>query len=154
MPPFTPIPDESTAVVAATGAAASASAVAPITADEIAMFGIPEEWISKNITLVNLILRTESMKDEERKYWFQLLPVMNEEQVTRLQTILQNERDQLATLDSTYATEMEHLAAERVVAEKQEAAHAAEEARVAAEAGAAAKDAAAQEEVLRQIASL
>jgi hypothetical protein len=49
------------------------------------------------------------MKDEERKYWFQLLPVMSEEQVSKLQNILQNERDQLKELDKKYETEVAKL---------------------------------------------
>ena len=80
-----------------------------ISREDLEKFGIEEDFVKKNPALVDLVLKTESMKDEERKYWFQLLPIMNEEQIKKLQNILQNEKDQLAELDQKYESEVTKL---------------------------------------------
>ena len=159
---FTPLPDETTPSTAFTGADLSggvqtvqandaqttlASAGIPtgvktiaIAQADIEKYKIPADWIEKDPALIALILSTESMKEEERKYWFQLMPVMNDEQVTKLRGILQKEKDQLAALDAKYANEVERLNSSQAGAwkaeeatkkrrdiEQREAAHEAEE---------------------------
>lgn len=59
--------------------------------------------------LIPLILKTESMDDEEREYWFQILPIMTDEQVLKLKEILVNEKDQLAKLDADYEVELNKI---------------------------------------------
>jgi len=76
---------------------------------DIEKYTIPSEWVRKDPALVALILSTESMKDEERTYWFSLMPVMNTEQITKLRGILHKEKDQLAALDTKYASEVARL---------------------------------------------
>ncbi len=56
--------------------------------------------------LVPLLIKTESMNTEERDYWFQVLPIMNDDQIVKLRTILVNERDQLKKIDSEYNQEI------------------------------------------------
>lgn len=56
--------------------------------------------------LVALLIKTESMNTEERDYWFQVLPIMNDDQIIKLRTILVNERDQLKKIDSEYNQEI------------------------------------------------
>ena len=56
--------------------------------------------------LVKLIYETESMNEEEREYWLQIMPIMSEEQTTKFRDILVNEKNQLAKLDQEYQTEM------------------------------------------------
>lgn len=56
--------------------------------------------------LVALLIKTESMNVEERDYWFQVLPIMNDEQIIKLRTILVNERDQLKKIDAEYTSEI------------------------------------------------
>ncbi len=56
-----------------------------------------------------MIKKTESMSNEEREYWFQILPIMTADQVTRLKNILQEEANQLAKLDSQYQDELTKL---------------------------------------------
>ena len=104
---FTPLPDEQSGGKVALAKIATRQIA--ISRTDIEKFGIPEDFIQKNPVLIDLILKTESMKDEERKYWFQLLPMMSEDQVKKLQNILQNEKDQLAELDQKYAAEVEKL---------------------------------------------
>jgi hypothetical protein len=59
--------------------------------------------------LVELIKSTESMDDQEREYWFQILPIMNKDQVEKLKNILTTEKDQLAALDQEYEQELNRL---------------------------------------------
>lgn len=59
--------------------------------------------------LVDLIKSTESMDDQEREYWFQILPIMNKDQVEKLKNILTTEKDQLTALDQEYEQELNRL---------------------------------------------
>lgn len=61
--------------------------------------------------LVKLIYETESMNDEEREYWMQIMPIMTEEQIVKFREILVNEKDQLAKLDNEYEQEMSRISA-------------------------------------------
>lgn len=70
---------------------------------------IPSDLQLKFPELLDLIVKSESMNDEERQYWIDILPIMTVEQITQLQGILQNERDQLAAIDAKYATEIEKI---------------------------------------------
>lgn len=59
--------------------------------------------------LVDMIMETESMNDEERQYWLDLLPIMNPEQVQNLFDILDNERKKLAEIDAYYSQKVEDI---------------------------------------------
>lgn len=59
--------------------------------------------------LIKLIYETESMNEEEREYWLQIMPIMSEEQIVKFRDILVNERDQLSKLDKEYANEMNKI---------------------------------------------
>lgn len=69
-------------------------------------FNIPSVVQEKYPKLIPLILETESMDDEEREYWFQILPIMTPEQVQKFQDILISEKEQLAKLDAEYEAEL------------------------------------------------
>jgi hypothetical protein len=56
--------------------------------------------------VIEMILQSESMNDEERQYWIDILPVMNVEQIEQLKTILSQEREQLAAIDAKYGKEI------------------------------------------------
>lgn len=56
--------------------------------------------------LIKLIYETESMNEEEREYWLQIMPIMTEEQILKFRDILVNEKEQLAKLDKEYDREM------------------------------------------------
>lgn len=75
---------------------------------------IPEELKKKFPEIIELILGSESMNDEERQYWINILSVMTPEQVENLRQILQNEKDQLAAIDDKYQKEMEKLGKDKV----------------------------------------
>jgi len=88
--------------------AASAGATAQ-TSTTGKQFTVPQVVTDKYPDLVELIKKTESMSDDERDYWFQILPIMTEEQVTRLKTILAEESKQLSKLDDQYQDELSKL---------------------------------------------
>lgn len=67
---------------------------------------VPPGVAAKFGDLIELIKASESMNDEERRYWINILPIMTPEQIGNLREILQNEKEQLAAIDEKYATEM------------------------------------------------
>lgn len=77
--------------------------------DAEAKYIIPSLVREKFADLVKLIYETESMNEEEREYWMQILPIMSEEQITKFRTILVNEKEQLAKLDKEYEQEMSKI---------------------------------------------
>ncbi len=64
---------------------------------------VPEEIRKAFGPLVELILGSQSMNEEERRYWINTLPVMKPEQLTSLTDILTREKEQLAAIDKKYA---------------------------------------------------
>ena len=101
---------------------------------------LPPAIAAKYPDLEQLIRKTESMTDEERNYWFQILPIMTDQQVEKLRGILLHEKEQLSKLDSEYQEELskinakhmnewkgEESRAEREKREAEEKAHEAEE---------------------------
>jgi hypothetical protein len=65
--------------------------------------------LEKHTELVELIKTAESMDDKERQYWFDLLPVMNEDQIQNLNNILSTEKKKLADIDKKYDKKMEKV---------------------------------------------
>jgi len=70
---------------------------------------IPHIVREKFQDLVKLIYETESMNEEEREYWLQIMPIMTEEQITKFRNILVNEKVQLQKLDQEYEQEMSKI---------------------------------------------
>ncbi len=77
--------------------------------DRLKKFKIPFGVEQRYPELIELIILTESMNDDERQYWFQILPIMTTEQIEKLKQILLNEKQQLAQLDQRYAQELQDL---------------------------------------------
>jgi len=88
------------------GGATGYTGGAQSTKAKAAKFHIPQAVKQKYPELIPLILNTESMDDEEREYWFQILPIMTADQVQKLRDILVNEKKQLAKLDQEYEAEL------------------------------------------------
>lgn len=65
-------------------------------------FTIPDEAQAKWPELVKLVTATESMDDNEKQYWFDVLPRMADEQVDKLFTILETERVKLLEIDRKF----------------------------------------------------
>lgn len=72
-------------------------------------FDIPQFVKDNYPDLIPLIIETESMNDDERQYWFSILPIMTTEQINKLREILLNEKTQLQKLDSDYAKELKRI---------------------------------------------
>lgn len=56
-------------------------------------FFVPDEIQAEYSELVKLVLNTESMDNEEKQYWFDILPSMTDDQVDRLFNILDTEKE-------------------------------------------------------------
>ena len=78
---------------------------------------VPQDIQQRFPDFVALIVGSESMNDEERQYWINILPVMTEEQLENLRQILQNEKDQLAAIDQRYIKESQGVGSARGVEE-------------------------------------
>lgn len=87
---------------------------------KIREFSVQTEIAEKYPVLMQLILHTESMTDDEREYWYQILPVMNDEQIDRLFKILDNEKKQLEKLDEKYNKQMKKINDTENIAIKEE----------------------------------
>lgn len=76
---------------------------------------IPEETKKQFPELVELILGSESMSDDERQYWISILPLMTPEQRTQLTKILTDEREQLKAIDAKYTKAIESIGQEELM---------------------------------------
>ncbi|MBN1258803.1 hypothetical protein JXA05_03535 [Candidatus Peregrinibacteria bacterium] len=56
---------------------------------------VPEDTRAKFGELIDLVLDSHSMDDEERQYWIDVLPIMTDEQIANLRDILNNEKKQI-----------------------------------------------------------
>ncbi len=72
-------------------------------------FNISEEIQAKYPQLLTLILATESMDDDERQYWFDIMPSMTDDQIDRLYSILETEKKKLEELEVKYQKEIKDL---------------------------------------------
>lgn len=70
---------------------------------------VPADIARTHPALIDLIIHSESMNDEERQYWIDILPAMAPEQIEQLMDILKNERDQLAAIDAKYEKEIDNV---------------------------------------------
>jgi hypothetical protein len=72
-------------------------------------FYVTQSIVSKNKELIKMILLTESMDDDERQYWFDIMPSMTKKQIDRLYNILDTERKKLKALEIKYQKEIKAL---------------------------------------------
>ncbi len=72
-------------------------------------FTIPEDVKTKYPDLIDLVLGSSSMNDDERQYWFSILPIMTDEQVQRLREILLTEKQKLAEIDAKYQKQLDTI---------------------------------------------
>lgn len=73
------------------------------------VFQILDEIQAQYSELVKLVLNTESMDNNEKQYWFDILPSMTDEQIDRLFDILETERRKLEELELKYQEEIKTL---------------------------------------------
>jgi hypothetical protein len=68
-----------------------------------AAYTMPDQFIEKKASLVALILRSRSIgTTEEKQSWFNLLPLMNDEQIVKLEDILTREKQKLDEIEKKY----------------------------------------------------
>ncbi len=73
-------------------------------------FTISDAFLEKETDLTILILKSKSLaKDEEKQSWFNLIPMMNEEQTDKLRNILTRERDKIAEIEAKYEKKKEEI---------------------------------------------
>lgn len=82
----------------------------PYLLDFASKFTIPEEFLQKYADLVVLVLESKSIADEkEKQSWFDLYPLMNEEQISKLREILTKEKEKLAEIEAKYQEKQEQI---------------------------------------------
>ncbi len=114
-------------------------------------YNISDEVKTKYPELVELIKGTESMTDAEKIYWFQILPIMNDQQVDKLKKILTKEKEQLTKLDSEYEKELKRINDKHMIEWKEFETKKARENRQKAEAEAEEEEAKTEEDILSQL---
>lgn len=77
-------------------------------------FDIPKFVQENYADLVPLILETKSMDNKERQYWFHILPIMSQTQVTKLRNILTKEKQKLAAIDQEYSQKLSEIQSKRI----------------------------------------
>lgn len=92
----------------------------PKTGKMLKDFEVPEKFLNQYPELVAMILRSESMNDAERQYWFNLTEVMNTEQVEKLRGILTREREKLAEIEAKYGPSQPTLTDAEIAERNQE----------------------------------
>jgi hypothetical protein len=71
--------------------------------EQAGQYTIPIEFIEQMPVLITLVLNSRSMdKAEEKQSWFNLLPLMNDEQIAKLNDILVREKEKLAEIEKKY----------------------------------------------------
>ncbi len=66
-------------------------------------YTIPDQFIEKKAPLVALVLQSKSIgTPEEKQSWFNLLPLMNDEQIAKLEEILTKEKQKLDEIEKKY----------------------------------------------------
>jgi len=79
-----------------------------ISKDDVS-FKISDELQAKYPELIELIISTESMDNDERQYWFDIMPSMTDAQIDRLYDILDTEKRKLQELEVKYQKEIKTL---------------------------------------------
>ena len=66
-------------------------------------FDIPEDFLEADPELIILILKSKALEtDEDKQNWFNLLPLMTEEQILKLKDILLKEKQKLDEIEEKY----------------------------------------------------
>lgn len=116
-------------------------------------YAVPSLVKDKFPDLVQLIKDTESMNDDERDYWFQILPIMTEEQIKKFRDILVNEKDQLSRLDKEYEQELTKLNEKHLIEWKEFESKEKRKALQSAEQASQEEETKAEEELLKRLSS-
>ena len=73
-------------------------------------FTIPDEFLSSMPDIIILVLNSRSMDNpEEKQSWFNLLPMMNKDQIDKLRDILTREKQKLNEIEQKYEQKKDEL---------------------------------------------
>lgn len=73
-------------------------------------FTIPDEFLTTMPELIVLVLNSKSMDNpEEKQSWFNLLPMMNKDQIDKLRDILTREKNKLMEIEQKYELKKDEL---------------------------------------------
>ena len=114
---------------------------------------IPPDVQEKFAPILVLIQGSESMNNEERQYWINILPIMTPEQLKNLEEILSSEKKQLAAIDAKYSKEMTQVEGGAAVASMEQKIRSQKERRQEAEHADLQKEQNKEQEILSQIQS-
>ena len=71
---------------------------------------IPDDMLQTNPDLVVLVLESKSISDQkEKQSWFDLYPLMNQDQIDKLRDILTREKQKLAEIEARYQAKQEEI---------------------------------------------
>ncbi len=78
--------------------------------EQAGKFIIPDEFLTTMSDLIILVLNSKSMDNpEEKQSWFNLLPMMNQEQIDKLRDILTREKQKLMEIEQKYEQKKDEL---------------------------------------------
>ena len=73
-------------------------------------YNIPDDMLQDNADLVVLVLESRSISDQkEKQSWFDLYPLMNQDQIDKLRDILTREKEKLAEIEARYQAKQEEI---------------------------------------------
>ncbi len=73
-------------------------------------FTISDEFLTTMPDIIILVLNSKSMDStEEKQSWFNLLPVMNKEQIDKLKDILTREKQKFSEIEQKYEQKKDEL---------------------------------------------
>ena len=73
-------------------------------------FMIPDEFLTTMPDIIILVLNSKSMDNpEEKQSWFNLLPMMNKDQIDKLRDILMREKQKLSEIEQKYEQKKDEL---------------------------------------------
>ena len=83
--------------------------------EKAATYTIPDKFLESMSDLIVLILNSKSMDTpEEKQSWFNLLPMMNDEQITKLRDILTREKQKLEEIENKYEQKKDDIKTQMV----------------------------------------
>lgn len=73
-------------------------------------YNIPDAMFESDADVVVLVLESKSISDQkEKQSWFDLYPLMNQEQIDKLRDILTREKQKLAEIEAKYQAKQEEI---------------------------------------------
>lgn len=69
---------------------------------------ITQDVRSKFPKVIGMIEKSQSMNDEERQYWIDVLPIMSQAQIDNLKNILENEKNEIEAAEKEYEDAMQN----------------------------------------------